>query len=680
MSDKTVLRVLKIFVAWPSDVEKERDSAKKVIDDLNKTFLPRGFYLDMLDWRGKVPTSAGNPEDIIIETTNPLSWDIFIGILWKRFGKPPGLDNPRTGRPCDSGFEFEFECAYALWEKKRRPRIMVYRCMQDIPQKEFDEKQFKLVQNFFENVISRELFKEYNSLDDFKEKLKDDLISVIEEIINKPIPAETLALSDREYELTMIQKLIFAYPETSVVVYAPAGRGKSWLMEKLDRILPTWNNVTLLSSLYCAKLDCRTEIAVRASIKEVLSAIYRKLPQTEPDIENSKELLQAIIHKVGTTLTSERSRLILLLDHVELMSEECRVFLQDTLLPELWKATGKPTYYPVIIAFSRFHPLEWHRSEAICFESVELLPFRKEAIEERLRLKTKELGLEPFSDPMYAAWAEKILQISHGHPSCILKLVSNFYDEPFTKVSGLNSSETFIKLINPVIEAEILSEHNLAPFEPIAKRANTAKRLQKVLPYVSVFRFYSFAQLHILAHCGLIEKHEINELIELLNQTLHIEPPVRQAWCKPHETIRRLLTDALYYQNRDVFDKINQAACDFYNAWITGDGNQEFLNLFNGKLQDFEQIYYIVESLYHHSLAGRGKDLVVNLQKIMESYLGHLRGNYPRKYLIETLVRCMRGDRELEQVVRKRVKADDHDILNDYQALVSFVEKRIQNA
>lgn len=699
MIAKTELRV---FVAWPFDVKKERDRAETVIKELDKIFRQRGFNLEMLDWFKSVAPGAGNPEDIIIKTTKPQSWDIFIGILWKRFGSLPHSEdppiNPRTERPYDSGFEFEYELAYELWKKKDRPHIMIYKCDRLVSQDEHDPAQFNLLKSFIDGIVRRKeaLFKKYDSVNDFGKKLKDDLASVIERLIAQPIPPQIVELSKREYELSGIQTLLLKHPETSIVVCASTGKGKSWLMEKLGDVLQDEKNGTSTSieslratatgalqdekigasapSFFCLKLDCRKEIGINASLQEMLQCIYRQLLQREPVLENPKDLLQAISHHVGTTLVSKRKRLIFLLDNVEFLHEECRVYLKDMLLPELWKVTGNSVYYPNIIAFCRFHPVEWNNGGLVRFETMELLPFRQADIEVMLRQKTKEL---PSSDPVYFSWASKIMQISHGHASCILNLVASISDNPFIQPADLESAETFMNFANPVIDEEILNDDNLAPFEPIAKKIDSAKRLRKILPYICLFRFYSLAQLRILAYYGVIASEEVEDVIHLLNRTLLFDISIPQARWKSPESLRRLLADALYHQNQEEFNKLNRFVCECYDAWITGEGREELLNLSDEIVKDHIQIYYIVEAIYHHSLTKKGLDLVARLKEITENYLSHLRGNYPRKYLIETLIRYMRGDAELAQNVRWQSRKDEHPVVDDYHELVSFIEGKL---
>jgi len=697
-----IVRQLKIFVAWPSDVEEERKSVEKVIKKLNETFKPQGCYLEMLDWRNNVPPEAGNPEDIILEATDPPSWDVFIGILWKRFGTPLKQMNPKTGKPYASGFEAEYEKAHALWQEYERPHIMLYRCTRLIPY-DADIKQLKYVQNFFQRIEKRYevLYKSYGTLDDFENKLSTDLYIVVERLLEpktavptkkkietkpqkRPVPfphsrlfediAEETDFSNRVNELAQIQNLLSTELGASIMVYAPSGMGKSRLIERLQKVVLTPSSGNTALSFHYIELDCHRDEKISASIEELLLAIHQKLPQPKVSSPTRSDLIQALRFQT-VNLMGQNKRLIILLDRIELMNGECRAFLRDEFLPELQRVVREPAYYPAVIAFGRIYPREWRGKDIVHFKIVELSPFDKAVIKEILLRKTEELkkkeGLNlSFPNNAYDEWAESILNISHGHPRCIVNLVSWLYEQHFAVPTDFDSEETFLSFVVPVIEREILSEDNLAPLEPIEKKSEIANRLRQVLPYLCLFRSYSLAQLRILAHCKLIEENEIGELEELLSRTFLIDHPARQAAFRPHEVIRRLLADALYHQHPDVFARIHQAACEFYDAWIAGKARTQSPNLLGEILRDYEQIDYIVEGLYHHSQARRGQYSIDFLKEKLISYLDNIRTSerHTKKNLISILDRLMLDDAELKQIIRRQGNPED------YKVLLSLVE------
>src|ERR1043165_4314553 len=113
--------ILRIIVASASDVQAERDSIPAIIEYLNKSITEeRGLRLELLRWEKDAYPSfhPEGPQGTIDEVLNFNDCDIFIGIFWKRFGTPV-----KDGQ---SGTEHEFNLAYDLWVKTRRPQIMFY--------------------------------------------------------------------------------------------------------------------------------------------------------------------------------------------------------------------------------------------------------------------------------------------------------------------------------------------------------------------------------------------------------------------------------------------------------------------------------------------------------------------------------------------------------------------------
>lgn len=674
-------RHLKIFVAWPSDVEEERNRAEEVIQDLDRLFKHRECRLEMLDWK-TVPASGGNPEQIILDEIEPSEWDVFIGILWKRFGTPPNFINPRTGQLYASGFEAEYDMAHALWQEDERPHLMLYRCTMPISPEADDLEQVKLVQGFFHGIEKRYevLYKRYSSLEDFAEKLRLDLTAVVEKILkiaprHRPTEfphsrlfediAEETDFSNREYELSHIQSILATDREASVMVYAATGMGKSRLKERLIEVLSQPSTTSPM--FHCVQLNCGDNKSTGSSIDSLLAAVNQSLGMGIDSSIGVKELRHQIRIQV-MNLRARSKRLILMLDQIELMKEECRTFLRYELLPELKKMVLEPAFYPSIIAFGRVNPREWRGEETVRFEVMTLSPFRKAVIVDILRQKSIEMNL-PFPSHAYDQWAEYILKVSHGHPRCILNLVSWLCEEKFSiTAADFDSKEIFQSFVVPVIEREIFSDDNLAPREPIEKSSLVADRLQQVLPYVCVLRFYSIAQLRILVDCALIDEPEVTELEGQLSRTFLIDHPTKFAWFKPHETIRRLLADWLRHQSPEVFTKINLAACQFYDRWVIGDNVPP--NLMGERVQDHDQIYYIIESLYHHSLAFAGNGLIGTMKELLLQYLNSLRGHHSVKQMTGLLVNNLRDDGELRQIFQQKGQPDD------YENLITFANNR----
>ena len=147
MSDS--LKKLRIFAASPSDVTNERAKLETVVDSLKPMADYLGLTLEVIDWRVVVP-DAGRPQQIIFDQLQPTSWDIFIGILWHRFGTPPGAKD-KEGKDYLSGTEEEFKTAYELWKQHGKPRMVLYRCTRALPF-DVDPDQLKNVRAFFKLI------------------------------------------------------------------------------------------------------------------------------------------------------------------------------------------------------------------------------------------------------------------------------------------------------------------------------------------------------------------------------------------------------------------------------------------------------------------------------------------------------------------------------------------------
>jgi tetratricopeptide (TPR) repeat protein len=203
---------INIFVASPSDVKEARDILLNVIQNLNKpntSLSQRGFDLRILRWEDVAPT-VGNPEEVILKELEAGSWDILIGIIWMRFGTPTGMSDEITGRMYESGTEQEFKVAYELSRKTGRPKIMFYRCIVAPPNLQaVNFEQLQKVHSFFEEFHPDGdhpgIYRTYESHDDFKERVREDIENVVlkmpppvspgsDGVIEATIPCERLPL------------------------------------------------------------------------------------------------------------------------------------------------------------------------------------------------------------------------------------------------------------------------------------------------------------------------------------------------------------------------------------------------------------------------------------------------------------------------------------------------------
>ena len=110
-------KVYKVFLASPSDVNPERDLARKVVNDTNID-LGRKFniHLDLVGWED-VHSQYGRPQETINQYL--VKCDLFLGLLWKKFGSP-------SGKEALTGFQEEYELACSMKESEDIDEVKLF--------------------------------------------------------------------------------------------------------------------------------------------------------------------------------------------------------------------------------------------------------------------------------------------------------------------------------------------------------------------------------------------------------------------------------------------------------------------------------------------------------------------------------------------------------------------------
>lgn len=107
--------VLRVFVASPGDVSEERAVLEEVVQNINLVLGDSvGIRFELIKWETHSYPGFGEDAQDVINKQVSDDYDIFIGIMWTRFGTA-------TGR-AQSGTQEEFERAYNRF--KADPNIM----------------------------------------------------------------------------------------------------------------------------------------------------------------------------------------------------------------------------------------------------------------------------------------------------------------------------------------------------------------------------------------------------------------------------------------------------------------------------------------------------------------------------------------------------------------------------
>ena len=162
-------QILKCFIASPSDTSTERDICERVFDELNRSLgVPYNVELQSVRWEKDVRPGIGEDGQAVINEQVGDQYDLFIGIMYTKFGSP-------TNR-ADSGTEEEFNIALERSKREQGLEIMFYFNDRAIQPSQLNIEQYNKVKAFRDNVVGTNcLYSMYDGEEDFKGKLKQHL-------------------------------------------------------------------------------------------------------------------------------------------------------------------------------------------------------------------------------------------------------------------------------------------------------------------------------------------------------------------------------------------------------------------------------------------------------------------------------------------------------------------------
>ncbi len=195
-------KIKKIVIASPSDTMEERKRADSVVEELNVS-LRDLIQFEVIKWETHVTPRMGRPQEVINGQLRIDKCDVFIGILWTRFGSRTG-GKSMEGTHYESGTEEEFNIAYESWKSSKKPEMMIFKSTRKISSSDIQSEQLKKVEEFigeFSHDKSHPgLYKEYHSLTKFQELLR---IALTEYAISTSFDIG----SGREYFLKNLKKM-----------------------------------------------------------------------------------------------------------------------------------------------------------------------------------------------------------------------------------------------------------------------------------------------------------------------------------------------------------------------------------------------------------------------------------------------------------------------------------------
>ena len=173
-------RVFSVLVACPSDVQEEAVLVRTAVDEVNLGMASlQAARLEVLDWQTHASPGIGSDPQDVINRQLPEDYDIFLGVMWARFGTA----TPRAG----SGTEEEFERALARHRTSPSGvKILFYFKQASLQPDAIDAAQLQRVQAFRERLKKEGvLYREFESSDEFGRQLRQHLTQQLRALLTE---------------------------------------------------------------------------------------------------------------------------------------------------------------------------------------------------------------------------------------------------------------------------------------------------------------------------------------------------------------------------------------------------------------------------------------------------------------------------------------------------------------
>nr|WP_255712951.1 DUF4062 domain-containing protein [Rhodopirellula sp. JC740] len=168
--------ILEVFIASPGDVAAERKVLEDVVSEFNLTWGDKHkVRLELVKWETHSRPSFGEDAQDVINKQVGDSYDIFLGIMWGRFGTP-------TSR-AESGTEEEFARAHRRLRDGDNVQIMFYFKDAGISPSQMDGEQIVKVQAFKKQFADEfgGLYQQFETTEEFQTKARIHLSKVVQD-------------------------------------------------------------------------------------------------------------------------------------------------------------------------------------------------------------------------------------------------------------------------------------------------------------------------------------------------------------------------------------------------------------------------------------------------------------------------------------------------------------------
>jgi hypothetical protein len=400
---------------------------------------------------------------------------------------------------------------------------------------------------------------------------------------------------NRESELSLLNvERLRASLSPYVLISAPSGYGKSYLMRRLIATLET--DAVLCQKWGYRYVDFSQQIG--DPIAYVVQSITGQSSQSEPDIAadlTCKYVVQRLAEPLADSRAGRRA-VLLIFDAVERLDDEAAQWLCK-LLGALRKRTrsglSEIVTVRVIVAGRNVEPFweSYVRAAALlpAPQRIELTPFDGNPIQDLVWRQGRAAQVS-LDEQTVVQIASELQFLSGGHPRVICSLMEELAGQSFA--------------IGPVAEyfeqqRERLVRKHLAPVVDGLLDA-IAPRLVEAIRVLSVFRRVNANTVQALVKVGALTMPSSTDEVQLLGdlQRLHLlnKPCIQEPFYRDH-LMRRILALDMAHSSKDraLYYRLNQVALELYESWIHNLGQ----GLPDTPLKAMQRLLSVTEWLFH---------------------------------------------------------------------------------
>ncbi|MBC8275499.1 MAG: hypothetical protein H8E40_11110 [Chloroflexi bacterium] len=569
--------IIRVFVASPRDVDPERENLKRVIEELNKNWGRKGVNLEMLDWRDCFTPWLGQPpERTLLEQLPVSSWDLFIGVIWSRFGTPTGDFHPDTGQPFESGTEQEFTLAYECYQELGKPKMLLYRCKRPIPLDILDPDQYKQVKKFFKRFDSGEYYGAcvlYSEVEDFtthvRRHLTDYLMDFWESQSSETKEGTATRPTLYEADLNYVHRFIGDAMTSGIGIhsilniYAITGSGKSAFLHKVredfQRKLPT--TLVRVTDFYRGKQ--KDGYTLDNILRCVITDLQNGLPawaRLDPDVTKLAVLVDQL--DLATHYAAENDKVALILvDDYDRLPSGTKMLFDEAVLCRLAKEP---------------------RQAIVVLTSEQELAFT-DHLDLKIRLETRPLSRLTQEDietiaPKYTTLAGEILEWTGGLSELVESLIRELNGR------GIGTVEEYRAQKRELITGAYREHVNQVVFGDLPEAARQAMAILSLLRRFDVSTLRGVLPETIPS----FKSYTTRQYLELIDQLGSRVKWRDQGGYVLDDNLRTILANYEQTYEPSTCKEVHRVTGRMYEEW----------------LQERYHSYYLQEMLYHRIALG----------------------------------------------------------------------------